>query len=138
MRRLGTLLVRFGLEVKELFGAIIIGLVVGSIYTFFIKRKIVIKMPEQVPQAIAKQFEAMIPAFVIFLLSMIVYILASSLTNGGTFIEMIYSAIQVPLQGLTGSLYGAIGIAFFYIIFVVVWCSWTIGSKWSSDSSAFI
>ena len=44
---------------------------------------------------------------------MIVYILASSLTNGGTFIEMIYSAIQVPLQGLTGSLYGAIGIAFF-------------------------
>ena len=70
-------------------------------------------MPEQVPQAIAKQFEAMIPAFVIFLLSMIVYILAKSLTNGGTFIEMIYSAIQVPLQGLTGSLYGAIGIAFF-------------------------
>lgn len=70
-------------------------------------------MPEQVPQAIAKQFEAMIPAFVIFLSSMIVYILAKSLTNGGTFIEMIYSAIQVPLQGLTGSLYGAIGIAFF-------------------------
>ncbi|CIV81415.1 PTS system transporter subunit IIC [Streptococcus pneumoniae] len=88
-------------------------MVVGSIYTFFIKRKIVIKMPEQVPQAIAKQFEAMIPAFVIFLSSMIVYILAKSLTNGGTFIEMIYSAIQVPLQGLTGSLYGAIGIAFF-------------------------
>ncbi|WP_162513323.1 PTS transporter subunit EIIC, partial [Streptococcus pneumoniae] len=77
------------------------------------KRKSVIKMPEQVPQAIAKQFEAMIPAFVIFLSSMIVYILAKSLTNGGTFIEMIYSAIQVPLQGLTGSLYGAIGIAFF-------------------------
>lgn len=25
-----------------------------------------------------------------------------------------------------------------YIIFVVVWCSWAIGSKWSSDSSAFI
>ena len=73
---------------QGIIGAIIIGLVVGSIYTFFIKRKIVIKMPEQVPQAIAKQFEAMIPAFVIFLLSMIVYI-------------------------LTGSLYGAIGIAFF-------------------------
>ncbi|CMW06723.1 PTS system transporter subunit IIC [Streptococcus pneumoniae] len=98
---------------QGIIGAIIIGLVVGSIYTFFIKRKIVIKMPEQVPQAIAKQFEAMIPAFVIFLSSMIVYILAKSLTNGGTFIEMIYSAIQVPLQGLTGSLYGAIGIAFF-------------------------
>ncbi|EPU07818.1 PTS cellobiose transporter subunit IIC [Streptococcus agalactiae STIR-CD-13] len=69
-------------------------------------------MPEQVPQAIAKQFEAMIPAFVIFLLSMIVYLIAK-VTTGGTFIEMIYDIIQVPLQGLTGSLYGAIGIAFF-------------------------
>lgn len=113
MRRLGDAISKVWFGGQGIIGAIIIGLVVGSIYTFFIKRKIVIKMPEQVPQAIAKQFEAMIPAFVIFLSSMIVYILAKSLTNGGTFIEMIYSAIQVPLQGLTGSLYGAIGIAFF-------------------------
>ncbi|HFU4026074.1 TPA: PTS sugar transporter subunit IIC [Streptococcus suis] len=98
---------------QGIIGAIIIGLVVGAIYTFFIERHIVIKMPEQVPQAIAKQFEAMIPAFVIFLLSMIVYIISKAATNGGTFIEMIYDVIQVPLQGLTGSLPGAIGIAFF-------------------------
>ena len=96
---------------QGIIGAIIIGLVVGAIYTVFIQRHIVIKMPEQVPQAIAKQFEAMIPAFVIFLLSMIVYIVSKVVTNGGTFIEMIYDVIQVPLQGLTGSLYGAIGIA---------------------------
>lgn len=70
-------------------------------------------MPEQVPQAIAKQFEAMTPAFAIFLLSMIVYIISKAITDGGTFIEMIYDVIQVPLQGLTGSLPGAIGIAFF-------------------------
>ena len=98
---------------QGIIGAIIIGLVVGSIYTMFIQKHIVIKMPEQVPQAIAKQFEAMIPAFVIFFLSMVVYILAKMLTKGGTFIEMIYGVLQVPLQGLTGSLYGAIGIAFF-------------------------
>ncbi|MDE7487468.1 PTS transporter subunit EIIC, partial [Streptococcus agalactiae] len=97
---------------QGIIGAIIIGLVVGAIYTWFIQPHIVIKMPEQVPQAIAKQFEAMIPAFVIFLLSMIVYLIAK-VTTGGTFIEMIYDIIQVPLQGLTGSLYGAIGIAFF-------------------------
>ena len=98
---------------QGIIGAIIIGLVVGSIYTMFIQKHIVIKMPEQVPQAIAKQFEAMIPAFVIFFLSMVVYILAKMLTKGGTFIEMICGVLQVPLQGLTGSLYGAIGIAFF-------------------------
>ncbi len=44
---------------------------------------------------------------------MIVYIVSKMATNGGTFIEMIYDVIQVPLQGLTGSLPGAIGIAFF-------------------------
>ena len=55
----------------------------------------------------------MIPAFVIFLLSMCVYILAQILTSGGTFIELIYRVIQIPLQGLTGTLWGAIGIAFF-------------------------
>ncbi|HEL0558295.1 TPA: PTS sugar transporter subunit IIC [Streptococcus equi subsp. zooepidemicus] len=98
---------------QGIIGAIIIGLVVGAIYTAFIRRHIVIKMPEQVPQAIAKQFEAMIPAFAIFILSMLVYIIAKLVTGGGTFIEMIYAVIQVPLQGLTGSLYGAIGIAFF-------------------------
>ncbi|MDV5972335.1 Lichenan permease IIC component [Streptococcus canis] len=98
---------------QGIIGAILIGLTVGAIYTAFIRRHIVIKMPEQVPQAIAKQFEAMIPAFVIFTLSMIVYLIAKSVTGGGTFIEMIYGVIQVPLQGLTGSLYGALGIAFF-------------------------
>lgn len=98
---------------QGIIGAIIIGLVVGAIYTLFVQRHIVIKMPEQVPQAISKQFEAMIPAFVIFLLSMIVYLISKLVTAGGTFIEMIYDVLQMPLQGLTGSLYGAIGIAFF-------------------------
>lgn len=98
---------------QGIIGAILIGLAVGAIYTVFIQRKIVIKMPEQVPQAISKQFEAMTPAFAIFLLSMIVYIISKAITGGGTFIEMIYDVIQVPLQGLTGSLPGAIGIAFF-------------------------
>ena len=97
---------------QGIIGAILIGLSVGAIYTWFIQHHIVIKMPDQVPQAISRQFEAMIPAFVIFLLSMILYIIAKVAT-GGTFIEMIYDIIQVPLQGLTGSLYGAIGIAFF-------------------------
>lgn len=97
---------------QGIIGAILIGLAVGAIYTWFIQHHVVIKMPDQVPLAISKQFEAMTPAFVVFLLSMLVYIFAKA-TTGGTFIEMIYAIIQVPLQGLTGSLYGAIGIAFF-------------------------
>lgn len=67
---------------QGIIGAILIGLTVGAIYTVFIKKKLVIKMPDQVPQAIAKQFEAMTPAFVIFLLAMVVYVVAKVLTGG--------------------------------------------------------
>ena len=101
----------------------------------FIQKHIVIKMPEQVPQAIAKQFEAMIPAFVIFFLSMVVYILAKMLTKGGTFIEMIYGVIQVPLQGLTGSFLGCNRYCLFHLFPMVVWCTRTICCQWCSDRS---
>ena len=121
---------------QGIIGAIIIGLVVGAIYTVFIQRHIVIKMPEQVPQAIAKQFEAMIPAFVIFLLSMIVYIVSKVVTSGGTFIEMIYDVIQVPLQGLTGSLLRSDWNCLLYFVLVVVWCARTISCQWCSNSLA--
>lgn len=93
-------------------GAIIIGICVGAIYTLLIRKKIVIKMPDSVPEGVANQFTALVPAIVIFLLAMIVYIIFN-VTTGGTFIEWIYEVIQVPLQGLTDSLPGAIGISFF-------------------------
>lgn len=98
---------------QGMIGAIIVGIVVGAIYTALIRRNFIIKMPEQVPDMIQKQFAAMVPAFVIFVLSMAVYIISAQLTGGGTFIEGIYSLVQMPLQGLTASLPGAIGIAFF-------------------------
>lgn len=97
---------------QGMIGAIIIGLAVGAVYTMFIEKNLVIKMPEQVPQAISRQFAAMTPAIAVFLGSMIVYSVSKAIT-GGTFIELIYKVIQIPLQGLTGSLPGAVGIAFF-------------------------
>ena len=93
-------------------GAIIIGLTVGFIYSLLIRKKVVIKMPESVPEGVSNQFTALVPAVIIFLLAMVVYILFQQ-TTGGTFIEWIYDAIQLPLQGLTDSLPGVIGIAFF-------------------------
>lgn len=92
--------------------AIIIGLSVGAIYSYLLKNEIVIKMPDSVPEGVANQFTALVPAAIVFLLSMLVYILFQQ-TTGGTFIEWIYVAIQVPLQGLTDSPIGVIGIAFF-------------------------
>ena len=63
MKKLQTAIAKIWFSGQGIIGAIIIGLVVGSNPYHVYSKHIVIKMPEQVPQAIAKQFEAKIPAF---------------------------------------------------------------------------
>lgn len=50
---------------QGMIAAIIVGLVTDWIYTWFVKRKITIKLPEQVPPAVANSFIALIPAAVL-------------------------------------------------------------------------
>lgn len=53
--------------------AIIIGLLVGWIYTMIMKAGWTIKMPKQVPPAVSNQFTAMIPSGIILTGSMLIY-----------------------------------------------------------------
>lgn len=87
--------------------AIIVGLIVGAVYSWFLTKKITIKMPEGVPQGVVNQFTALIPAFVIILGATVVYIFFKFVMNT-TFIEFIFKVLQTPLQGATDSLGGAI------------------------------
>ncbi|PRR79323.1 PTS sugar transporter subunit IIC [Clostridium vincentii] len=91
--------------------AIIIGLLVGITYSWFLERKITIKMPAGVPQGVANSFAALIPAAVIILFSTFVFGFFKYVLNT-TFIEFIYKTIQTPLQGMSDSLPGVIVIAF--------------------------
>lgn len=91
---------------QGMIGAIIIGLIVGFVYTTFIKKGITIKMPSSVPQNVASSFAALSPGFVLIVGSVIVYQIFKALDT--TFIEFIYKLIQTPLQGLTDSLAGVI------------------------------
>ncbi|MBU3182736.1 PTS sugar transporter subunit IIC [Clostridium psychrophilum] len=90
--------------------AIIIGLIVGAVYSWFLTKKFTIKMPEGVPQGVVNQFAALIPAAVIMLGTMLVYMFFKYGLNT-TFIEWIYKVLQTPLQGATDSLGGALVIA---------------------------
>lgn len=88
-------------------GAIIIGLLVGVAYSWFMKKNITIKMPAGVPQGVANAFSALIPGGAI--------IVATTVVEGifelgfhMTAMEAIYKVIQTPLQGLTDSLGGVI------------------------------
>jgi PTS system cellobiose-specific IIC component len=91
--------------------AILLGLLVGYIYTWFISRDIRIKMPDGVPEGVVSAFTALIPAAVVMVVSVIIYILFK-VTTGATFFDWIYKVLQYPMQGATDSLGGALLIPF--------------------------
>ncbi|WP_238915221.1 PTS sugar transporter subunit IIC [Clostridium sp. YIM B02555] len=96
---------------KGMVTAIIIGLIVGAVYSWFMEKKITIKMPAGVPQGVANSFAALIPAAVIILGATVVF----SIFHWGlqtTLIEFIYKVIQTPLQGMTDSLGGVLFMGF--------------------------
>lgn len=61
-----------------LFVAIILGLINGYIYQWFINNEIEIKMPETVPPAVAKSFSAIIPGAVLIVSWLLVYSLLAT------------------------------------------------------------
>ncbi|MDK6976625.1 PTS transporter subunit EIIC, partial [Proteus mirabilis] len=64
---------------QGLFVAIILGLVNGYIYQWFINHNVQIKMPDGVPPAVSKSFSAIIPGAVIITGWLLVYALLASL-----------------------------------------------------------
>lgn len=92
--------------------AIIIGLVVGWVYSSMIKRDIKIHMPEGVPEGVVNGFAALIPAFVILGVSGIIFAIFKYGFNT-SFVEVIYKIVQRPLQGASDSAFGAFIIALF-------------------------
>lgn len=87
--------------------AIIISIVSSYIYTYCIKNKITIKMPDSVPQGVSNSFSALIPGFIIMTLSIIVYGVINICTNGDL-VDIIYKIIQLPLLNITDSFFGVV------------------------------
>ena len=90
---------------QGMIAAIIIGMITGWIYSWFVKNKITIKLPDQVPPAVAGSFVALIPASVLTDLWLAVYAFFDKVA-GTTLTEWIYHTIQTPLQGLSDSFGG--------------------------------
>lgn len=101
---------------KGMIASIIIGLFVGYVYTWCIKKNLKIKMPAGVPEGVSNAFVALIPGFIIITTSMLVYMLFKA-TTGETLIEFVYAVLQIPLQGMTDSIGGAIAIPLLISLF---------------------
>ncbi|CAI8726871.1 PTS system, cellobiose-specific IIC component [Bacillus pseudomycoides] len=104
---------------QGLFVAIIVALLVTEAFRFFVQREITFKMPDGVPPAVLRSFAALVPAFVI--LTVVAGIQLAVKLAGTSVHEFIFNTIQLPLQGLAGTLPSAI------VIVILVHVLWFFG-----------
>lgn len=105
---------------KGLFVAIICALISTEIYSWFIKKNFVIKMPDVCPPAVSKSFSALIPALFILLLFWLAKI-GIEATSYGDIHKLIVQIISDPLTGFSSTLLGGIVYVLINSIF------WTFG-----------
>lgn len=92
---------------KGLFIGILIGLITGQIFQWFINHNIQIKLPDAVPPAVAKSFSALIPGAVIITLAGAVYALFTW-TGWGNIHEALLHLLSKPLGLLGDTLIGTL------------------------------
>ncbi|MHA6603716.1 PTS sugar transporter subunit IIC [Aerococcus urinae] len=91
---------------QGLFVAIIIGLVTGYVFQWFINHNIQIKMPDSVPPAVSRSFSSLIPGFCLLTFWGLIYLV---LDFAGTNIhEIIIKVVGGPLSLLGATLGGTI------------------------------
>ncbi|MBT1166378.1 PTS sugar transporter subunit IIC [Bifidobacterium simiarum] len=99
--------------------AIIMGLIVGWVYTACIKHNVKIKMPDAVPAGVSNAFSALIPGLIVITGSAILYHLCQ-IFGGLSLTELIFKILQIPLQSLTDTWAGAIIII--VLMSLLFWC----------------
>lgn len=99
-----------------LFSALIIGLISTIIYSFLMKKEIIIKLPDTVPPAVNKAFAAIIPGTIAIYASAIIGYVAFTL-SGQALNDLIAQYIQQPLMGLSQGLGSVILLTFLVQLF---------------------
>ncbi|WP_317943549.1 PTS cellobiose transporter subunit IIC [Carnobacterium maltaromaticum] len=104
------------LGAKGMFIGMLAAFIATEIYVRFVKKGLIIKMPDGVPPAVARSFAAMIPA----ILTLTIFALLNAFVIGvfnTNLHDVVYEVIQKPLVGL-GSGLPATLIALFFVQFL--------------------
>ena len=97
---------------QGLFVAILVGLLVGEFMAILSKsKKLEIKMPDQVPPAVARSFKVLLPIIIITLSFSILNFMIKKVAPGGLH-EWVYAVIQSPLTKLGQNVGSVIVLAF--------------------------
>lgn len=99
------------LGAQGLFVAIVIALLLTELFRYFVNSNMTIKMPEGVPEGVARSFTALVPAVIILVVVGLFQACISVFTDISIF-EFIFNIIQKPLQGLGNTLPAAIIVSF--------------------------
>lgn len=99
------------LGAQGVFSAMIIGFIVGAIYSFVKEKNIDIKMPDSVPPVISSSFSAIIPGIIIIsLFGVLAFIFAN--TGFGSMHQAIYKVLQIPIQNVGGNIWSLLLVIF--------------------------
>lgn len=99
------------LGAQGLFVAILVGLLVGELMSRLAKSdKLEIKMPEQVPSAVARSFKVLIPIIITTIFFSVLNYFVKMAAPGGLH-ELIYNIIQTPLTRMSQSLFSVLILA---------------------------
>lgn len=102
-----------GMSSTGLFVALITGIVSAELFVRLIgNEKLVVKMPEGVPPAVAKSFAALFPAMIVVSLFGLFAAILAGLFGIPDIITSFYEAVQKPFMGLANTYPSALLIAF--------------------------
>lgn len=99
------------LGAQGIFSAMIVGFIVGAIYSYIKERNWVIKMPDSVPEVISSSFSAIIPGIVIIAVFAIIAFIFSK-TGYASMHQAIYSVLQMPIQNIGGNIWSLLLVIF--------------------------
>lgn len=114
---------------KLLISIIIMAVVAVQLYRLCVKRNLVIKMPEAVPAGVARSFTALIPAFVIAFVVLLI---------DGIFISLgtdIFKVIAIPFSFVTNIANSWAGLL---IIYFLIHALWIVGIHGANIISSFL
>ncbi|MFZ5968199.1 MAG: PTS sugar transporter subunit IIC [Bacillota bacterium] len=95
------------LNATGLFTGIIVALIATEIFVKLMKKKLVIKMPDNVPPAVGRAFAAVIPGILaVYAFGIIGYLITK--TGATSLHDLIYMTIQKPLQGFSQGIFSVI------------------------------
>lgn len=99
------------LGAQGIFSAMIVGFIVGIMYTFIKGRGWTIKLPSSVPPVISSSFAGIVPGLIIIGFFGVISVIFEA-TSYGSLNGFIYTVLQTPLQSLGSNIWAVLFIIF--------------------------